>query len=248
MLRACPDGQYRFLPGIGAYSSGVVAAPGHQLVHATLRAPRPYREGFALVERHLESRGRPRAALCAVELRLPAPLSFEGFARFNDGYRALLADWKLLVDGHNPVARTNVAPLVRPPAEPSLHGFAYTVPGATSRPTFVVAGAGDLRDGPMDPSGVVRPGEHTPDALREKAAFVMAVMQTRLRGLGADWTDVTAIDVYTAQPVHAFLARTVLEPAGPAAAHGIHWFLSRPPIEDLDYEMDLRGTLEALVV
>ena len=76
MLRACPDGQYRFLPGIGAYSSGVVAAPGHQLVHATLRAPRPYREGFALVERHLESRGRPRAALCAVELRLPAPLSF----------------------------------------------------------------------------------------------------------------------------------------------------------------------------
>jgi hypothetical protein len=137
---------------------------------------------------------------------------------------------------------------VRPPAEPSLHGFAYTVPGATSRPTFVVAGAGDLRDGPMDPSGVVRPGEHTPDALREKAAFVMAVMQTRLRGLGADWADVTAIDVYTAQPVHAFLARTILEPAGPAAAHGIHWFLSRPPIEDLDYEMDLRGTLEALVV
>jgi hypothetical protein len=183
-----------------------------------------------------------------VELRLPAPLSFEGFARFNDGYRTLLADWTLLVDGANPVARTNVAPLVRPPAEPSLHGFAYTVPGATSRPTFVVAGAGDLRDGPMDPSGVVRRGEHTPEALREKAAFVMTVMQTRLHGLGADWADVTAIDVYTAHPVHALLARTVLEPAGPAAGHGVHWFLSRPPIEDLDYEMDLRGTVEELVV
>lgn len=248
MLRSSPDGSYRYLPGIGAYSCGVVAVPGHQVVHATLRAPQPYRQGFALVERHLAEAGRPRAALCAVELRLPAPLSFEGFARFNEGYRALLADWKLLVDGDNPVARTNVAPVVRPPAEPSLYGFAYTVAGAPARPTFVVAGSGELRDGPMEPSGIVRRGESSPEAMRDKATFVMSVMQARLRGLGADWADVTAIQVYTPYPVHSYLARTILAAAGAAAAHGIRWFLSHPPIEGLDYEMDMRGTERDVVV
>jgi hypothetical protein len=28
---------------------------------------------------------------------------------------------------------------------------------------------------------------------------------------------------------------------GPAAVHGVHWYLSRPPIEGLEYEMDMRG-------
>lgn len=248
MLRSCPNGDYRYLPGIGAYSCGVVAMPEHRIVHASLRAPVPHRQGFALIERHLSEAGRPRTALCAVELRLPAPLSFDGFARFNEGYRALLADWKLLVDGDNPVARTNVAPVVRPPAEPSLYGFAYTAPGATPRPTFVVAGSGELREGPMEVAGIVRRGETAPDAMREKAAFVMSVMDARLRGLGAAWSDVTAIRIYTPYPVHPYLADTVLTSAGAAAVHGVHWHLSHPPIDGLDYEMDMRGTDREIVL
>ena len=66
------------------------------------------------------SEGRPRAALCAIELRSPTPFSFEGFDAFNAVYRALLTEWKLLVDGGNPIARTNVAPLVGAPSEASL--------------------------------------------------------------------------------------------------------------------------------
>lgn len=248
MLRSCPNGDYRYLPGIGAYSSGVIATPDHRIVHASLRAPLPYRQGFAAIERHLTQAGRPRAALCAVELRLPAPLSFDGFARFNEDYRALLADWKLLLGGDNPVARTNVAPVVRPPAEPSLYGFAYTAPGPAPRPSFVVAGSGELREGPLAPSGIVRRGESTPEAMRDKATFVMGVMDARLRGLGAAWADVTAMRIYTPYPVHPYLADTVLAPAGAAAAHGVHWFLSRPPIEGLDYEMDMRGTDRELVL
>lgn len=248
MLRSCAHGDYRYLPGIGAYSGGVVAMPEHRIVHASLRAPVEYREGFAVIDRHLAEAGRPRAALCAIELRLPAPLSFDGFERFNEDYRAVLADWKLLLGGDNPVARTNVAPVVRPPAVPSLYGFAYTVPGATPRPTFVVAGSGELREGPMEPTGIVRRGETGPEAMREKAAFVMGVMDARLRGLGGVWADVTAIRVYTPYPVHPYLADTVLAPAGAAAAHGVHWFLSRPPIEGLDYEMDMRATDRELVL
>jgi len=243
-----PGGGYRFLPGIPPFSSGAAAATGHQVVHATLRAPIPWRDGFALIDRHLQAEGRPRSALCAIELRSPAPFSFDGFDTFNAGYRALLTEWKLLVDGENPIARTNVAPVVGAPTEPCLYGFGYTIPGAAPRPTFIVAGAGEMRERGVGVDGIVRHGETSPAAMREKAAHVMGIMQARLQGLGVAWPDVTTIDIYTAQPIDSFLADTVLRPAGASAIHGVRWFPSRPPIVGLEYEMDLRGVAREVVV
>jgi hypothetical protein len=237
-----PDPSYRFLPGGEPYSSGVVATSGWEVVRVTLQAPVPWRDGFAAIERHLGGLGRPRTSLCAIELRVPAPLTFTGFADFNRGYRALLGEWGLLVDGRNPVARTNVAPVVGPPSEPSLYAFSHTVPAEVpGRPTFVAAGSGELRPGPASRASVVRPDEISPGALREKAAYVMNVMQVRLAGLGGTWADVTAVGVYTVHPLESFLATEVLAAMGPAAIHGIHWHLSHPPIAGLIYEMDLRG-------
>src|SRR5258707_1277699 len=83
-------------------------------------------------------------------------------------------------------------------AGPSLYAFAYTVPGATPAPTYVVAGAGEMRDRAQGPEGIVRKGETSPEAMKEKARFVMEVMQDRMRTLGADWRRATTIDVYTA--------------------------------------------------
>jgi hypothetical protein len=245
MLIPCREGQYRFLPGIDAYSSGVVATLGHEIVHATLQALVPYREGFALIDGHLRALGRPRAALCAIELRIPQALSFAGFADFNRGYRTLLEEWGLLVDGRNPVARTNVAPMVGAPAWPALYGFSYTVPApGAADPTFVVAGAGELRAGVMGPEGVVRRGESSTEALREKATHVMDVMVERLRGLEGAWEAVTAVDVYTPHPIAPILtgwAGAILGRLGPAAVHGVRWYPSHPPIAGLEFEMDLRG-------
>lgn len=238
-MRDVPSGQYRFLPGIAPYSSGVVAMPGHEIIHATLRAPVPWRDGFGLIDRRLRDEGRPRAALCAIALRSPTPFTFEGFAEFNAGYRAVLESWGLLVDGANPIARTNVAPVVGAPAEPSLYAFAYTVPHRTTRPTFVVAGSGEVVE--LAAERIVRRGETSPEAIREKAEFVMSVMQTRLRGLGADWSDVTTIDVYTPHPIEPFVRDVLLGMAGPAAIHGVRWYPSHPPIVGLEYEMDMRG-------
>jgi hypothetical protein len=246
--RDVPAGQYRFLPGIAPFSSGVAAAAGHQVVHATLRAPIPWRDGFTLIDRHLRAEGRPRAALCAIELRSPAPFTFDGFDPFNAGYQALLKEWSLLVDGANPIARTNVAPLLGPPPEPALYGFGYTMPGATARPTFIVAGAGEVRERGVGVEGIVRHGETSAAAMREKAGHVMRIMQARLQGLGVGWPDVTAIDIYTAQPIESFLADTVLAPAGAAAVHGVRWFPSRPPVIGLEYEMDVRGVAREVVV
>lgn len=241
-LIAQPAGQYRFLPGGEPYSAGVVAEAGAEIVHATLAQPVPWRAGFDRIDRHLRDHGRPRTALCGIQLRLPAPLPFDGFVHFNQGYRALLGEWELLVDGKNPIPRTNVAPVVGAPAEPSLYAFSYTVPAdAETAPTFVVAGAGELRPGFMSAAGIVRPGETSEDALREKAAYVVGVMAERLHGLGLDWGGVNAVSVYTAHPIEPFLVDTVLRPLGSAAVHGVRWFPSRPPIQGLEFEMDVRG-------
>jgi hypothetical protein len=248
MLRDVPAGSYRFLPGIPAFSSGVVAMPGWEIVHVTLAAPLPWRDGFARIDRHLKDAGRPRVALCGIMLRSPAPFTFDGFDGFNQGYRTLLDDWKILLDGDNPIPRTNVAPVVAPPAEPLLYAFDYTVAGATPAPTFVVAGAGELRERARGAEGIVRRGETSPDAMREKARFVLGIMQERLRGLDGTWERVTRIDVYTAQPIHGIVEEEILRAAGPAAVHGVHWFPSRPPVQGLEFELDLRGVTRELVL
>jgi hypothetical protein len=248
VLRDGPDGSYRFLPGITAFSSGVVAAPGWEIVHATLATPLPWRAGFAAIERHLGAQGRPRGALCGIELRSPAPFTFEGFAKFNEGYYALLQEWDIVVGGDNPIPRTNVAPVAAAPPEPSLYAFDYTVRGATPTPAFVVAGAGELRERARGAEGIVRPGETSGDALAEKARFVLGVMQERMRALGTDWRRVTVIDVYTAHPLAGALLDEILRAAGPSAIHGLRWFPSRPPIQGLEFEMDLRGVFRDVVV
>jgi hypothetical protein len=247
MLRDGPDPSYRFLPGIRAFSSGVVAATGWQIIHATLATPAPWRDGFARIEHHLRERGRPRTALCGIELRSPAPFTFEGFAAFNESYRVQLAEWKILVGDDNPIPRTNVAPVIAAPGEPSLYAFAYTVQGTTPAPTFVVAGAGEMRDRAQGREGIVRVGETSADAMREKARFVVAIMGQRLSALGGDWSRVTAIDVYTAEPIHGLIDE-ILSPAGAAAIHGVRWFPSRPPIQGLEFEVDLRGVGRELVL
>jgi hypothetical protein len=243
-----PHGGYRFLTGIAPYSSGVVAAPGYQIVHATLQAPLPYRQGFELIERRLAALGRPRAALCAVELRAPCPWSFAGFAAFNVEYQRLLDEWGVLLDGHNPIARTNVAPALAAPSEPALYAFSYSLPSSEpDQPiSFVVAGAGELPEGVLSAEAIVRAGETSAEAIAAKAAFVMELMRGRVAGLGVRLADVTAIDLYTLHSPAPFLENVILAPLGPAAIHGAHWYSSRPPIEGLEFEMDMRGVSSEL--
>ena len=248
MLRDHPSGHYRYMPGISAFSCGTVAGPGHEIVHVTLAVPVPWRAGFARIEKHLGEMKRPKTALCGIELRSPVPFTFDGFGKFNEGYRALLAQWGILVGHDNPIPRTNVCPVVGAPAEPALYAFSYTQPGSTPAPTFIVAGAGELRDRAQGPEGIVRHGDTSPGGMREKARFVMATMQERLRTLGGDFRRVTAIDIYTAEPIHALVLDEVLGPAGPAAVHGVRWYPSRPPIQGLDYEMDMRGVAREMIL
>src|SRR5690349_3187325 len=92
-----PRGDYRFLTGIAPYSSSVTAQPGFVLHRAQFATPQPLQQGFAQIASYLAALGRPRQALCAMELRIPDPLSFEGFISFNSGYRTILTEWEIPV-------------------------------------------------------------------------------------------------------------------------------------------------------
>jgi hypothetical protein len=247
MLLPNSRGGYAFLRGIGPYSAGVIAAPGFTIEHVRLAGWVPWKAGFECVEAHLRAAGRPREALCAVALRSPKPFSFDGFNQFNAVYVDVLKRWELLVDGLNPIARTNIVPEVDPPGAPSLYSFAYTAeypPGPKARAiSFVVAGAGELPEGSLNPQDVVRPGETSPHALAAKARFVLDLMERRLHGLGAGWGDVTATNIYTVHDVNALLAPEILPRLGRAGRHGVTWHYARPPIVSIEYEMDLRGCI-----
>ncbi len=248
MLISNPRGGYSFLKGISPYSGGVVARGRFSIEYARLAEPVGWRAGFEKIDAHLRHEGRPRQALCAIALRSPAPFTFGGFGEFNAAYAKLLADWDILVGGVNPVARTNVAPEIGAPAEPSLYSFGYVLAASNAAPTFVVSGAGELPEGSLDPHDVVRRGETSAEALTAKARFVLGLMEGRLHGLGVGWDAVTATDIYTVHDVNALLAREILPRIGLAGRHGVNWHYARPPIVSIEYEMDLRGVLRERIL
>jgi len=238
-----PTGNYRFLPGIMPYSCGAVSSPAFEIVHVTFQRPIAYRIGFERIAQFLDERRRPRTALCAISLRSPRPYTFQGFADFNTEYTSILDRWGVFVSGINPIARTNVAPVIDPPSEPVLYGFAFTQPTSGNEPaTFVVAGAGELPEGILSRDAIVALGDTSSGGLFIKARFVMDLMESRLRGLGRTWEAVSKANIYTAHSIAELLPTVILRRMGTAAIHGVHWHFSQPPIEDIEFEMDLRGT------
>ena len=247
-----PQGNYRFLSGIAPYSCGVIAMPGYEIIRIRLLKPLPLHGPiFERIAKHLSNVGRPIQAVCGMELRIPAPLNFEGFKEFNIEYQRMLRDQGLLLGDVNPIARTNIVPAEFELKEPSVYAFSYTVPvnDGFKLPSFIVAGAGDLIDQTdLTPSAIFRPNETSADAFEEKANVVMKVMQERLTGLQADWEAVSSISIYTVIPLHTFINNTILKPIGTAVLQGVNWYYSNPPIKGLVYEMDMRGVRKELIM
>ena len=238
-------GGYRFLTHAFQYSGGVAAEPGFRIERARFARLLPLAEGFAAVEAHLKGLGRPPTAFCACELRSPAQFTDQGFIDFNRHYVQTLERWGIFRDDINPVARSNVCPEIDPPAEPSFYAFSYTVPGEGGG--FVAAGSGEAREGPGNyAERIVRLGDQSPAAMREKAHLVLDVMEERMRPLGFGWPDVTATQVYTVFDVHSYLADEFVRRG--AMAGGLTWHFTRPPVQGLDFEVDVRGVTRELVI
>lgn len=241
-------GGYAYLEGGFPYSCGAIALPGHRLVRARFRRPPAIAAGFEAIAAHLRAAGRPLTALCAAELRSPAPFTLDGFKGFNVGYVDVLRRWGLHDQGRNPVARSNVCPAHAAPAEPVFHAFCYTVADAAAAgpADYAVAGSGEWPEDQPFPAGIVARGDVSPAGMAAKAAYVLRTMRERVEGLGGDWSRVTASQVYTARDLAAlidshFAASGLLPP-------GLTWHVCRPPIRELEFEMDLRSVGTELVL
>jgi hypothetical protein len=235
-----PEGGFRFIPAVYQYSGGVVAEPGFTLERVRFAEPVPLMQGFARIAEVLAAAGRPKAAFAACELRSPAPFTEEGFAAFNKIYGGVLQEWGVFREGRNPVARSNVCPEIAPPAEPCFHAFVFTVPDPGAAPSFVVAGSGESAEGKGDyRSHTVALGDLSPAGMLAKARWVLGEMERRMGLLGADWAATTGVQAYTVHDIHPFLAPEIV--ARGAARHGLTWQFCRPPVVDLEFEMDCRG-------
>jgi hypothetical protein len=241
-------GGYRYIPAVFQYSGGVAAEPGFAIVRVRFHAPVPLAQGFARAEQAIREAGRPLTAFCACELRSPAPFTEAGFRAFNEVYAGTLHKWGVIQgNDDNPVARSNVCPEIDPPAEPSFHAFCFTVEARSPIPTFVVAGSGEAAEGKGNyRDHTVRFGETSPDAIAEKARFVLGEMERRLALLGFVWSDTTATQVYTVHDLHPFLADEIVRRGAMRA--GLTWHYARPPVRDLEYEMDCRAIAEERVI
>jgi hypothetical protein len=242
------EGGYRYIKAVFQYSGGVAAEPGFEIVRARLARPLVLEQGFAAVERHLKDAGRPLTAFCACELRSPAPFTEQGFLEFNKVYAGTLERWGIYKDGLNPVARTNVCPDFEPPAAPSLYAFSYTVPAAKgARGSFIVAGGGEAPEGkPNYHDHIVRRGDTSSAGLHQKVRYVVAEMERRLAALGFSWRDAISTQAYTVHDIGALVEQEIVRRG--AAAGGLAWHFARPPIVDLDYEMDVRGAAREIVL
>ncbi|WP_020390859.1 hypothetical protein [Kribbella catacumbae] len=231
---------YHFIPSVRQYSAGVRATQGHGLHRCTFAELTPLSEGLSRAVEQLAGLGLPTHALCALELRSPRPQSEGAFDAFNNLYRKLLDQAGLLIQGANPIARTNVCPVAQAPDEPALHAFVYSAPQEDQGTAvdFVVSGSAEAPEA----RGSYRlyaaaPDDLTPDGIVIKANWVVDEMERRLDTLGASWSACSAVEVYTARSAQAALP--VLDERV-RSGRPATWHNAAPPVVGLEFEMDCR--------
>ena len=247
MTRDFSAGNYRFIPAVFQYSSGVAADPGFEIERVRFDHPVALAEGFGRIAKYVQAAGRPLTSFCACELRSPAAFTDEGFRNFNLHYVKTLGEWGIYDRKTNPVARSNVCPEIDPPAEPSFYAFSFTRPSQNTTLSFVIAGSGEsLEGGATYAERTVRYRDLSPDGLKEKIRYVVGAMERRMGAFGFGWKDATAAQTYTVHDFHAVFAEELVRRG--AARSGLTWHFARPPVIDLEYEMDCRRVLREVVV
>jgi hypothetical protein len=247
MTRDFTPGNYRFIPAVFQYSSGAVADPGYEIERVRFDRLVPLADGFAQVAKYIQAAGRALTSFCACELRSPAAFTEEGFRAFNLHYVKTLGEWGLYDGTTNPVARSNVCPEIDPPSEPSFYAFSFIRPSQSTTPTFVIAGGAEARGGSGTyPERIVRYRDLSPDGLKEKVRFTTAEMERRMEAFGFGWKDTTGVQAYTICDFHPALADELVRRG--AARSGLTWHFARPPVIDLEYEMDCRRVMQEIVI
>src|SRR5262249_26050507 len=138
-----------------------------------------------------------------------------------------------------------------PPAEPSFYAFSFVRPvrgqHRSVTPDFVIAGGAELRGGSGSyPERIVRYRDLGPDGLKEKVRFTVSQMGSRLAAFGLTWTETTAAQAYTIRDFYPVMTEEIVQRG--AVRSGLTWHFARPPVVDLEFEMDCRRVSREMVV
>jgi hypothetical protein len=247
MIRDFPAGNYRFIPAVFQYSSGAAADSGFEVERVRFDRLLPLAEGFAQAAKYIQATERPLTSFCACELRSPGAFTEDGFRKFNEHYVKTLAEWKIFDGTTNPVARSNVCPEIDPPSEPSFYAFSFTRPGTRAAPSFVIAGGAELGSGSGTyPDRIVRYRDLSSDGLKEKVRFTVGSMEERLGEFGYGWKDTTVVQAYSVHDFHPVVVDELVRRG--AMRSGLTWHFARPPVVDLEFEMDCRRVAREAVI
>jgi hypothetical protein len=233
---AHPSGAYRYIAGGAAFSSGVAAEPGHSILGLVLRKPMRLEDGLRALETEVARRGLPLTSVAALQLRSPSVMSPQTFGEFNSAYVSLLDARGLLVDGVSPIARTNVVPVFGAPGEVAIFAAFLVVPEEGARGDFVVAGSAESVGGIL-PEHIVAYGDITPTGLRAKAEAVLDIMSERTGKVNTAGLAPTSVGVYSAYEIPG-LEMLIASRMPSTEWLGFSFFLSRPPVSYLEFELD----------
>jgi hypothetical protein len=102
------------------------------------------------------------------------------------------------------------------------------------------------RAAPSYEGRIIRRGDRSPEATREKARFMLGAMEQRMTALGFGCAEVTATRVYTIFDIHPLLPDEIVRRR--TSPGGWTWHFALPPLQGLDFEMDVRGVAHELVI
>jgi hypothetical protein len=71
-------------------------------------------------------------------------------------------------------------------------------------------------------------------------------MEARMAAFGFSWTDTSAVQAYTIRDFHPVLADELVRRG--AVRSGLTWHFARPPVVDLEFEMDCRRVRRETVI
>jgi hypothetical protein len=238
------EGGYAILPGGRAYCTGVLPHEGFEVVRVQVEPWLPLDEAYAFLEGYLQRVGRPVQAFCGMEMRLPAPLTFDQWSGFNDPYLEQLRRWRLMYGDLSGVCRSNIALAVEPPASASMCAFSYVRPATSDAVTFCLSGTADI-----DPQGNVIGGDDiSPAAMQTRARYTIDVIGASLGKLGLSWRDAGQVAIFHVHDIPDLWGPALLGQAGEVLRHGVIVHRARPPIAGGEVELEARGARETTIV
>ena len=244
-----PAGGYRFISHQFQYSGGVAAEPGFRIERARFARSVPLADGFDATEAYLAGIGNARPprsapASCAPRRNSPTPVLSLSIGAMSSGWPP--GGFSTTRSTRLP-ARTSARKSTRPPRRRSTPSAIRCRAKAGRRAALSLPGAAKrARAALADEGRIIRPGDHSPEAMHEKASFVLGAMEQRMAALGFSWADVTATQVYTIFEIHPLLADEFVRRG--AMSGGLVWHFARPPVRGLDFEVDVRGVAHELVI